>query len=202
MIDDKQIEQIKRDIPKLIDEGIIAKSDEYVKFCSFFVETAEKSLNASKLLFKASTDKSLMEFAGFPDFDGYLWVINSAYYSMFYMASAALAHHQIKVRSEIGVHKVTFKAFVFYYHLTNKITKNLVDEYLRAQQDSQELLGQEELHAKAAKKATELVNEYALEKEKRARFTYELERTQIATRAKTSLDRASNFYKEVLKLIK
>ena len=202
MIDDKQLAEIKRDVPKLVNEGVIDKSDEYVKLSSFFVETAEKSLSSARLLFKASTDKSLMDAAGFPNFDGYLWVINACYYSMFYMASAALAHDRVKVRSDIGVHKLTFKAFVYYYHLTNKIKKKLVEEYLQAQQDSQELLGQEEMHAMAEKKAIELVTHYGLEREKRRRFTYELERTRIETRAKTSLERASDFYKEVSKLIK
>jgi uncharacterized protein (UPF0332 family) len=202
MIDDKKLAEIKDDIPNLIDDGIIDKSKYHTKLSEFFVETAEKSLNAARLLFKTSTEKSLMDVAGFPNFDGYLWVINASYYSMFYMASAALSHGGVKIRSDIGVHKLTFKAFVYYYYLTKKITKKLVEEYLQAQQDSQELLGQEEIHALAEKKATELITEYGLEREKRRRFTYELERTQIATRAKTSLERASDFYREVSKLIK
>ncbi|MDO8660423.1 MAG: hypothetical protein Q7K43_00900, partial [Candidatus Woesearchaeota archaeon] len=202
MIDEKQIAQIKREIPQLLSEGIIDKNKEHIKLFVFFAETAEKSLNSARLLFKVSSDATIMKNTGFPNFDGYLWVINASYYSMFYMANAALASQGIKIRSSIGVHKIVFNTFVHYFYLTNKIAKQIVEEYQQAQQDSQELLGQEEIQNIASKKATELVEQYSSEREKRHRFTYELERTQIATRAQTSLERASNFYKEITKIIK
>ncbi len=63
----------------------------------FFLENARKSLQSASFLYAGTTKKELQEAYGFEDFDGSLWIINSSYYSMFYMARALLANEGIKL---------------------------------------------------------------------------------------------------------
>ena len=159
-------------------------------------------MSSAQLLYKVSTNSELQDATGFPNLKGFLWVINSSYYSMFYMASALLASSGIKIKSEIGIHKLTFDAFVYYFYLTNKIAKEYVEQFLEAFEDSEELLGRKEAIKRAEEKAKELITSFDSEREKRRIFTYELERTKIETKAKTSLERANHFYREIIKLIR
>lgn len=121
---------------------------------------------------------------------------------MFYIANALLASSGIKIKSEVGIHKLTFDTFVYYFYLTNKIAKEYVEQFLEALEDSEELLGREEVFKKAKEKAKELITNFDFEREKRRTFTYELEKTKIETKAKTSLERANYFYREILKLMR
>ena len=202
MFDEKKIEKIKKLVPKLLDEGLIKKNDEYKKLTQFFVENAKDSLNSAKLLFEVSTNDKLMELTGFKNFKGYLWAINASYYSMFYMANALLASEGIKITAETGVHKITFNAFTYYFYLNGKITKKYIEEFLEAQKDSEELLGREEIAKEADIKAKKLIIDLAYESEKRKAFTYELERTRIEAKAKTSIERAQSFLVEIMKMLK
>ena len=118
------------------------------------------------------------------------------------MANALLASEGIKVTSEIGVHKITFNAFTYYFYLTNKITKNYIEEFLEAQKDSEELLGREEIAREAALKAKELIENLSYENKKRKAFTYGLERSRIEAKATTSVERARNFMTEIMKMLK
>lgn len=205
MIEDKKIEEIKKIIPKLVEEGIILKKEEHKRLTDFFIRNAEESLNSAQLLYKVSIDTKLQNLVGFPNLKGFLWVINASYYSMFYMANALLASIGIKIKTEVGIHTLTFNAFVYHFYLTNKITKKYIEEFLEAMKEANELLGKEEQEKalkKAEVKAKDLVSDLYLEGEKRKIFTYEFEKTKIEIKAKTSLERANNFYKETLKLIR
>lgn len=201
-LDNKKIEEIKNLVPKLVNEGIIAKKEEHKKLTNFYIELAEDSLNSAQLLYKVSTNQELQNLVGLPNLKGFLWVINASYYSMFYMTSALLANATIKIKSEIGIHKLTFNAFVYYFYLTNKISKTYVEQFLEALEDSEELLGKEEIIKRAEEKAKELILHLEFERKKRRSFTYELEKSKIETKAKTSLERANHFYKEIMKLVK
>jgi len=201
-LDNKKIEEIRKLVPKLVNDDTVSKNEDYKKLADFFRENAEDSLNSAQLLYKVSTDSKLQDATGFPNLKGSLWVINASYYSMFYMASSLLANSGIKIKSEIGIHKLTFDTFVYYFYLTNKIAKEYVEQFLEALEDSEELLGREEAVKQAEEKAKELITSFDFEREKRRTFTYELERTKIEIKAKTSLERANYFYKEIIKLIK
>src|SRR3989304_1222218 len=89
MLDDKKLREIKDRVPKYVKEGKIV-IDRRKKFVEFFLINAKNSLNTANILFEASTNKQLQDQTGYPDFNGFLWVINASYYSMFYMARALL----------------------------------------------------------------------------------------------------------------
>jgi len=192
MLDNKEIEIIKRNIKRFTSENLIIK-EKQGKFIDFFMNNAADSLNSAKLLFKASTNKELQNSSGFPNFNGFLWVINASYYSMFYMARALLESEGILIKTDNSVHLVTFDALVYYFYLTGKIQKSLIEEFKEAEEEASETLGKD--------KAKALIEDYSYEKDKRGRFTYEMGEIAIKNKAETSLNRATKFNEEIRKII-
>jgi uncharacterized protein (UPF0332 family) len=192
MADEKIIEKAKSNIKGYLRERKIAKEKDS-KYTSFFIRNAQNSFNSAKLLFNVSSNQDLKKSLGFPNFDGYLWVINSSYYSMFYMARALLESQGIKIKVKQSVHAITFNALIYYFYLTKKIEKRLIEEFQKAGNEASEILGKE--------KAENLIRDYFNEKDKRERFTYEMGEIAMQNKAKTSLDRARFFNQEIRKII-
>lgn len=157
MLDEKRIEGIKRRVTNFIKEGIIVKTKDK-RFVDFFLDNARKSLDSAKILFEVSTKNELKTSLGFPDFNGFLWVINSSYYSMFYMARALLENEGLKIKTDLSVHAITFDALVYYFYLTGKLEKRLMEDFVEAREEVAEILGKE--------KAKELIEDYFYEKRK------------------------------------
>ena len=193
MLEDKEIEIIKKNIKRFLNEKSIIKEKEG-KFIDFFVNNSNNSLDSAKLLFEISTKKELQKLTGFPDFNGFLWIINAGYYSMFYMARALLEKEGIKIKPEsFSVHLITFNALVYYFYLTGKIQKSFIEEFREAGEESFEALGKE--------KAKSLMEDYYYEKDKRGRFTYEMWEIAMQNKAETSLNRAKRFNEETRKIL-
>lgn len=200
-LDEKKIQEIRRLIPQLVKEGLISRKEENKSLVEFYLALSEEALKSSRVVYKVSTDEEIAKLVGVSNFKGFVWVINPAYYSMFYAANALLASSGIKIHSEIGAHKLTYQAFVYYFYLTGKIKAKYVQEFLEEQESAEEILGKERIITEAEQKAKELVLHLEWEREKRKLFTYNLETFKIEAKAKTSLERASNFYKEIKKLL-
>jgi len=192
MLDEKLINEIKDRVTAFIKEGVIRKEKEK-KFVEFFLNNAKNSLEAAKLLFDVSTKNNLKNSLGFTDFNGFLWVINAGYYSMFYMARALLENEGIKIKTEVSIHAFTFDAMVYYFYLTGKLQKKLIEDFSYAREEASEILGKE--------KARELIEDYYHEKKKRATFTYEMGAIAMQNKANTSLERAKRFSEEIRKMI-
>lgn len=194
MLDDKKIERIKKRIPLLLNEGEISKEEANKQLVPFYTENSLTALNTARILNKISTDTDAKKQFKFIDdnFESCLWVINSAYYSMFYMAGALLAKIGIKIKSEIGIHNKTLEALAYYFYLTNKLAKSYLEDYEEIRQESQELL---------QNKAKELMDKYDSEMSKRAQFTYNIGLKAKQSKATTSLNRAIEFYNEGTKIL-
>lgn len=192
MLDEKKIDEIKRRVTNFIKEGVIRKTKEK-EFVDFFLTNAKNSLDSAKLLFDVSIKDNLKETTGFPNFNGFLWVINSSYYSMFYMAKALLENECIKIKTDLSIHSTTFDALVYYFYLTGKLQKKFIEDFAEAVKETAEILGKE--------KAKELIEDYFYEKRKRATFTYEMGAIAMQNKAQTSLERAKRFNEEIRKLI-
>lgn len=192
MLDNKKLEQIKKRIKRFLDEGIISKkkNDLYV---NFFLENSINSLETADALFKLSTELSSSEKLGFVNFNGFLWVINASYYSMFYLARALIEKNKLKLNTEQSIHALTFDVLVYFFFLTGRLKRILIDDLEYAKDEATQLLGQ--------KKAEELINSYMSEKSKRAEFTYETGKRAMEAKAKTSLERAKRFNQEIRKII-
>lgn len=192
MLDEKMIGEIKRRVTGYISEGSIKKAGDK-GFVKFFLNNAKNSLEAAKLLFDASTDENLQRATGLTGFNGFLWVVNASYYSMFYMARALLENEGIKIKTDLSIHAVTYDALVYYFYLTGKLQKRIIEEFTKAKQDAAEMGGQE--------KAKELMEDYFFEKRKRGVFTYEMGASAMENKAETSLNRAKRFNEEIRKII-
>ncbi len=192
MLEDKKLKEASNRVRHYIIEGII-KTKGKPEHLDFFLKNAEDSIDSAKALFELSTDPEKHNFLGFTSFNGFLWVVNASYYSMFYMARALLENEGIKIKTDLSIHSVTFDAIVHYFYLTGKLQKELLDEFAEAKGDAAELLGKQ--------KADELIEGYFLEKKKRGEFTYDMGIVLVRSKAKTSLERAQKFKREIQKII-
>ena len=176
MLEDKKIEEAKKNAIKSISSGAIVKTKE-TKYVDFFIKNAKDSLDSAKVLFDISISEKTKNAFGMPNFNGFLWVINSSYYSMFYMARALLESTGVKIKTDESIHFLVFNALVYYFYSTGKLEKHFIEDFENAQEESSEILGRE--------KAKEMISDYSSEKEKRAKFTYEI--GEIAKKAKQKL---------------
>ncbi|MCF7798460.1 hypothetical protein K9M74_01005 [Candidatus Woesearchaeota archaeon] len=135
----------------------------------------------------------MQSYMGYPDFDGFLWVVNASYYSMFYMARALLESEGIKIKSDKSIHALTFDAMIHFFYLNGKLQKKLIEDFVESLEEASEILGKQ--------KADLLMEDYFFEKGKRAIFTYKTEELVIKAKAKTSLQRAIRFTNEIKKII-
>lgn len=193
MIEEKRLRESKSRVTKYLQEGNLLTKQES-EFVDFFLSNAEKSLNSANALFDLSTSKSLQEQTGYVDFDGFLWVVNASYYSMFYMARALLEFEGIKIKSDLSVHLVTFDTLIALFYLNAKLQKRIIEDFIDANEDASELLGKQ--------KTDKLIEDYYWEKGKRATFTYNTREVVLRAKAKTSLQRARVFIEELKKILK
>ena len=140
-----------------------------------------------------STEPEKQKLLGFTSFNGLLWVVNASYYSMFYIARALLENEGIKIKTDMSIHAVTFDALVSYFYLTGRLQNDLLKDFIEAKEDAAEILGKQ--------KADELIEEYFFEKKKRGTFTYNMGEILVKSKAKTSLERAQKFRREIGKII-
>lgn len=191
MLDEKKVEEIKRKVEKFLDEGAIIRNDK--KSIQFFLTNSKNSLDSAKLLFEASTNNKMSEVFGFKNFNGYLWVINASYYSMFYTARALLENAGVGFNTDYSIHEVVFDALVYYFYRTGKLEKKFIEDFAEAGQETSDLLGRQ--------KAKNLMESYYLEKSKGAKLTYETGEAVIKGKAETSLKRAIQFNMEIRKIL-
>ena len=208
MLEDKKIEEAKKNAVKCINAGIIIKTKDS-KYVDFFIKNAKDSLDSAKVLFDVSVNEKTKNAFGMPNFDGYLWVINSSYYSMFYIARALLESIGVKIKTDESIHFLVFNALIYYFYSTGKLEKHFIEDFEDAQEESSEILGKERANSfriskspsQAQEKAKELISDYSNEKEKRAKFIYEIGEIAMKNKAETSLNRAKKFNEEVRKIL-
>jgi uncharacterized protein (UPF0332 family) len=192
MIDEKKLKESENRVKQFINEGIL-KSKEKPEHVAFFIKNADDSIDSAKALFELSTNPQKQESLGFTSFNGLLWVVNASYYSMFYMARALLENSGIKIKADLSIHAVTFDAVIYYFYLTGKLHKEFLEDFIEAKEDAAGILGKQ--------KADELMEEYFFEKKKRGTFTYDMGNVLVQSKAKTSLERAQKFRRELKKII-
>lgn len=192
MIDQKQCKEIGRRVMLFLQEGAI-KTKQPIKNVDFFLANAHNSVATARALYDLSMNKEHQKLTGHNNLNGFLWVVNASYYSMFYSARALLAHEGITLSTDHAIHSLTFDALVHFFYVNNKLHKRLLEAFAEAHEEAAEILGKE--------KADALMNEYFWEKGKRARLTYETGAIAIRSKAQTSLERATHFNKEIRKIL-
>lgn len=124
MIEKERLEEAKRNVKTYVEDGLLKTGDKDAdRFVDFFMTNADCSLRTASILQEVSDDNSLKETlkAGL-DFESYLWVIVSSYYSMFYAATAILAKQGIRATGQI-VHKVTADALIYFFASNAKLAR-------------------------------------------------------------------------------
>ncbi len=180
-------DQSKRIIEQLIQDENIKKP--LTGATTFFLNKAIESLLLSRRILEISQNKE-------DSLKSFMWVISTAYYSMFYAATALLAAYDRKISSEIGIHKLTYHAIVYYFIIQdNKLQKHFIDEYKEMYNNAEELLQLSE------KMVLEAVENFKFEQEKRKIFTYETGRIAEEQKAITSYQRAEKFINEIRLMI-
>jgi uncharacterized protein (UPF0332 family) len=202
MIEKERLEEAKRNVKIYTEDGLLKTGDrDAARFVDFFMANADSSLRTPSILQEISDDSSLKEMLKVgSDFESYLWVIVSAYYSMFYASTALLARQGIRATGQI-VHKVTADALIHFFAANEKLAK-LLEQYEEAQTVGLELVGREELMKRMQKKADELIISYEGERKKRSKFQYDIGVQAKKGYAQTSLQRAKDFVFETRKLLK
>lgn len=135
------------------------------------------------------TSQRLLQLIEEEDLNAHMWVINSSYYSMFFMVTALLAKKNKKIGGELGIHKLTYHAFICFFY--EKIKQSYILDYEDAIGDSEQLLRFSE------EKVENLVQDYNFEIRKRKVFTYHMGKKAEISKAKTSVNRAKNFLIEM-----
>ena len=192
MLDEKKIKESEKRINIFIQRGDVILKENGL-FVDFFLNNSRQSFDAAQLLYNVSTNSELKKITGFPEFNGFLWAINSSYYSMFYMVRSLLEKNRIRIRTDQSIHVLTFDLLIVYFYSTGKIEKQILEEYDEDKNEMSEILGKE--------KAKSLIEDYSSEREKRGRFTYEMGEIALQNKAKTSLDRARRFNEVLRKMI-
>jgi len=171
MLSDERIKEAERNIRSYLSDGMLKKERFREIVFKTYLRNHRESLLIARKLFNEKSSN--------------LWVIVISYYSMFYLANALLYKIGYKIGPKVA-HKVTADALIVF--VKNKLRDNLIEEYELASGEALTL-------------SDNILQGYDLERTKRAVFQYESTEEIKASKAKTSLERAELFSKEVEKMI-
>ncbi len=175
MLDTKKIKEAETNVRSYLSEGLLKKSTFDKQVMNILLRNAKESLRVAEEIH----EKDISE----------LWVIVCSYYSMYYFANAVLLKLGYKVGEKI-VHKVTFDAMIVY--VRGKLKESLIEEYEETKEEALNLPGI---------KADNLIESFEFERNKRSLIQYRTIETEKSSKAKTSLQRAKEFTKEMEKLL-
>ncbi len=203
MITEKDVQQAERNVQNYLSENLLTKKPEQPRFVPFYISNAKMSLLIAQHLHNLSIDPSLKKQNNFPsDFECFLWVVVTSYYSMFYTANAALAKIGLKVGEKIA-HKITQDCLLAYFIKNNRIAKTMLEEYKEAKNEVLTVMGlnEEELLKEFKIKANELIASFDYQRKKRGEFQYDITLSAKQHVAQLSLNRAQKFIQEMNKII-
>jgi len=175
MLSEKRIKEAETNVRSYLEEGLLKKSSLNKEAINVLIKNAKESLMiADEVSQKGTSD---------------LWVIVCSYYSMYYYANAVLLKMGYKVGEKI-VHKITSDAIVVY--IRGKLKDSLIENYEQTKEEALNLAGI---------KADSLIESFEFERNKRGLIQYRTVEIEKHSKAKTSLQRAKEFAKEMEKLL-
>jgi len=175
MLSDDKIKEAGRNVKSYFEEGLLKKAVMDKQVLNIFLRNAKESLRVAEEIHQ----KNISE----------LWVIVCSYYAMFYYANAVLLKLGYKVGEKI-VHKVTSDALIEY--VRGKLKDILIEEYEEAKEEALNLAGM---------RADTLIESFEFERNKRSLIQYQTIEIEKQSKAKTSLQRAKEFAREMEKLL-
>lgn len=175
MLTKERIKEAESNVRSYLSEGLIKQVSPNQKIIDLFLKNSKESLIVAEEI----SQKNISD----------LWVIVCSYYSMFYVANAVLYKIGYKLGEKI-VHKVTSDALIVY--VRKKLRESFIEEYENVRDEALNFAGI---------RADSLVESFELEKNKRSFIQYKTEEIEKHSKAKTSLERAKLFVKEMEKLL-
>ncbi|MBU0628234.1 MAG: hypothetical protein KKC75_03525 [Nanoarchaeota archaeon] len=175
MLTDKRIKEAENNVKAYIEDGLLRKASTDKQVINILLRNAKESLRVADEIH----NKNLSE----------LWAIVCSYYSMYYYANAVLLKLGYKIGDKI-VHKVTSDALIVY--VKGKLKESLIEEYEETKEEALNLAGL---------KADALIESFDFERSKRSLIQYKTIEIEKQSKAKTSLQRAKEFSKEMEKLL-
>jgi len=185
MIDQHRIKEAEANVKNYIDDNwITLKHNDIFNHAHFFLKNSETSLLTAQTLLELSENNVKKEAIHIvQDFESFLWVVVSSYYSMFYASLALFARHHIKVGDK-SVHKVVADLLITQFMVNNRLAK-LLQSYEDSKEAALTIIGTEKAH--------EFVDQFDMERRKRHTLQYELGAQAKQNLARTSVSRASAF---------
>ncbi len=175
MLSEKRIKEAETNVKSYLDEGLLKKAATDKNVMDILFKNAKESLKVAEEIHQ----KDFSE----------LWTIVCSYYAMFYYANAVLLKLGYKVGDKI-VHKVTSDALIVY--VRKKLKESFIEEYEETKEEALNLAGI---------KADEIIESFDFERSKRSLIQYKTIEFEKKSKAKTSLQRAKEFAREMEKLI-
>lgn len=175
MLTKERIKEAENCVKSYLAEGLLKKAIMDKQVMNIFLRNAKESLRVAEEVHQ----KNISD----------LWVIVCSYYSMYYYANAILLKLGCKVGEKI-VHKVTSDALIVYAR--GKLKESLIEEYETTKEEALNFAGM---------KADALIESFDFERNKRSVIQYKTLDIEKQSKAKTSLQRAKEFTKEMEKLL-
>ena len=175
MLTKERIKEAESNVKSYLEDGLLKKAIINKQVMNIFLRNAKESLRVAEEVHQ----KNISE----------LWVIVCSYYSMYYYTNAVLLRLGHKVGEKI-VHKVTSDAIIVY--VRGKLKESLIEGYEDSKEEALNLAGM---------KADALIESFDFERNKRGLIQYQTLEIEKKSKAKTSLQRAKEFTREMEKLL-
>jgi predicted hydrocarbon binding protein len=175
MLDKRRIKEAEDNVRSYLEEGLLRKTTISKQVTDILLRNAKESLRVAEEVHQ----KNISD----------LWIIVCSYYAMYYYANAVLLKFGYKVGEKI-VHKVTSDALIVY--VRGKLKDSLIEEYEQTREEALNLAGM---------KADSLIESFEFERNKRSLIQYKTIEIEKQSKARTSLQRAKEFAKEMEKLL-
>lgn len=175
MLNKERIKEAENNVRSYLNEGLLRKTLMNKPILDILLRNAKESLRVAEETYQNKTSD--------------LWVIVCSYYAMYYYANAVLLKLGYKVGDKI-VHKVTSDALIVF--IKGKLKKSLLEEYEETKEEALNLAGI---------KADSLIESFEFERHKRSLIQYKTIEVKKQSKAKTSLERAKEFTREMEKLL-
>ena len=175
MLSEKRIKEAENNVRSYLAEGLLKKAAAEEKVINIFLNNAKESLKVAEEVYQKNHSE--------------LWVIVCSYYAMYYYANAIMLKFGYKVGDKI-VHKVTSDALIVY--IRKKLKESLIEEYEETKEEALNLAGM---------RADEIIKSFDFERSKRGLIQYKTLEVEKKSKARTSLQRAKEFAREMEKLL-
>ena len=175
MLSEKRIKEAENNVRNYLAEGLLKKKQVEKKVMNILLNNAKESLRVAEEIY----NKKISD----------LWVIVCSYYSMFYYSNAVLSAYGYKVGERI-VHKVTADALIVF--IRKKLRESLIENYEETKEEALNLAGL---------RADQIIESFDFERSKRSLIQYRTIEIEKHSKAKTSLQRAKEFAREMEKLL-